>query len=226
MIVWFEEWMCSKPMENVKVDIWRLSAIVAVSVMFLFSCSRDYISYSREYKVTHSDKPGYFDIIQGKRYRGFIASRSAKNVFDRDTICRFTPSPKEIEKAENILRYKINELEDSLRYRFEALDRYWRIYIGYYGDCDPKDGDKELILRLSLDVENMPESLSYIFSVIAEEAISFFDVYIDLNTGHASIPYFSTSYRPLYIPHVWPSKSKSKNGRIVYEVKEWKPSEK
>lgn len=215
-------------MENVKVDIWRLSAIVAVSVMFLFSCSRDYISYSREYKVTHSDKPGYFDIIQGKRYRGFIAPWTATDFADMDSVCRFTPSPKEISKAEKIINAKFYDIEDSLRYRFADLDQYWRTYVGRYKDClapsgTPKDNK---ILAITFYWDRIPQHMDQIWHIISEEAIGSFILYVDLNTGHVSIPDFSTSIRPIYLPHLRPSKTKSKNGRIVYEVKEWKPSEK
>lgn len=198
----------------------KFTIIVLVAVCLCFCSVPDY-------EIIHPKYPNSFDFINGKNYKGFIAPRKAIYDFDMDSVCRFTPSPKEISKAEKIINAKFYDLEDSLRYRFADLDQYWRTYMGRYKDClapsgKPKDNK---IIAIIFDRRRIPPYLSQIRNTISEEAITYFIVYVDLSTGHVSIPGFSTSIRPIYLPHLRPSKTKSKNGRIVYEVKNCMPTE-
>ena len=208
-------------MYNISKHLAHLILVILIAKFLCFCSAPDYL-------VIHPENPDHFDVIRGRNYKGFVAPKKTTFNFDMDSVCRFTPSPKEISKAEKIINAKFYDIEDSLRYRFADLDQYWRTYVGRYKDCLAPSGipKNNRIIVILFDHNRMPQYLDQIWDTLSEEAINYFMVYVDLNTGHVSIPDFSTSIRPIYLPLLRPSKTKSKNGIIVYEVKEWKPSEK
>lgn len=123
-------------------------AIVAIGLM-MQSCR----TTSLRATLIKSDDPGYFDKVEGNDFKGFMVPETYdKGV--QGVECRVPLTLEDVLKAEEMMRTKFPELEDSVEYHFN-LKKYWRQYEGLYNRCpDPQYG-KQVVITLSQS--KMPE---------------------------------------------------------------------
>lgn len=138
-------------MRNNKEPLYRFGLLLTllIIVLTLQSCGTTGLRAT----LIKSDAPGYFDKVEGNDFKGFIIPES----YDKGLpppVCRVPLTLEDVLKAEEMMRAKFPELEDSVEYHFN-LKKYWRQYEGLYNRCpDPTSGKKVVIL---LSQGKMPE---------------------------------------------------------------------
>lgn len=143
-------------MKKRKRQIFKATGMALCVVMLtLASCTNARI-YSDGYpSIEKSKLPGYFDVVRGESYQGFIVPKThvddVLGFSERDTIMRYDLNVEEIALAEKCIREQFPEMEFNLKHRFKhPLSDYWREYIGYDLSFRGRGEGKEIVINFIL----------------------------------------------------------------------------
>lgn len=181
-----------KQIKNIGSYSYIFPLVLLVVVFCLQSCGTTGLRAT----LIKSDAPGYFDKVEGNDFKGFIIPESYDEGLP-PAVCRVPLTLEDVLKAEEMMRAKFPELEDSVEYHFN-LKKYWRQYEGLYNRCqDPKSGKKVVIL---LSKGKMPERTNKEEIMGHDMDDGQFYVTVDFVSGRVdldvSIEFRSISYKP------------------------------
>lgn len=167
---------------------------LCVAMLTLASCTHTHIRSDAQPKIENSKLPGYFDVVRGESYQGFIVPKShyeehRLGFMQRDTVRRFNPSVYEIAHAEKYIKELFLEMQQAVHHRFQhSLSEYWREYIGIYRNRDGRRGEKLIVIKLNLG--SMPRISNEVSRSSTNPCEDYFEIEYDIDTDTARISYF------------------------------------
>lgn len=158
-------------MKKRKRQIFKATGMALCVVMLtLASCTNARI-YSDGYpSIEKSKLPGYFDVVRGESYQGFIVPKThvddVLGFSERDTIMRYDLNVEEIALAEKYIKEQFPTMAFVAMFQFHQhqLSDYWREYIGY--DLSIRGRGEGKVITVNFILGKMPKQsnkLIYIY---------------------------------------------------------------
>lgn len=167
--------------EEKKRQIFKATGMALCVVMLtLASCAHTHIRSDVRPSIEKSELPGYFDIVRGESYQGFIVPKThvqdALGFSERDTILRYDLSVEEIALAEKCIREQFLTMAFVAMFQFRQhqLSDYWREYIGY--DLSIRGRGEGKVITVNFILGKMPKQSNKLIYMGGDSCDRFFSI--------------------------------------------------
>lgn len=149
-------------------------------ILTLASCAHTDICSDAQPKIEKSKLPGYFDVVRGESYQGFIVPKThvddVLGFSERDTIMRYDLNVEEIALAEKYIKEQFPTMAFVAMFQFHQhqLSDYWREYIGY--DLSIRGRGEGKVITVNFILGKMPKQSNKLIYMGGDSCDRYFSI--------------------------------------------------